>query len=197
MLTLMDVLVISAFVRVSSKYAGPYSLNILEVGLCPKEEVGDIGRDMEIHTIRHHQRGFRYPLISGNFTVRNGAGMPGKSALTFQIAKWDTVSGWRSNFMVLRIGETCRAFNMYGGSYKAYLLKHFPFYPLKCPIYDGAYPFYNVSSHHDSIPNFPNLPYGRFRMHGLGHHLQTPAHNAPNGCTRWVIEIVEKVSSGG
>ncbi|XP_034230441.1 uncharacterized protein LOC117639159 [Thrips palmi] len=176
---------------------GPYTIDILDVGACPKEEVGEFGNDFEVHTIRQHQRSVRDPFISGNLTVRNGAGMPGTNSLTFKVAKWDTVSGWRSNFMVLKMGELCRAYNLHGGAYKSYFLKHLPTWPVKCPIYDGTYPICNLSAHHDTVASFPSLPYGRFRLHAMGYYLQQPSHKAPRACSRWVLEIVEKVSSGG
>ncbi|XP_034239138.1 uncharacterized protein LOC117644062 [Thrips palmi] len=188
-------LVCAMLVSCSNNVAGPYYMDILQFGNCLSEEVGDVGDDIVVNGSARHYRGFKHFLFSGDITVKNGLGTQGASALTSYIAKWDPVSGWKENFVVLRIGESCRAVETYVPPFKDLIWKYYPGVPIRCPISDGTYSVYNISSHYDTFTFFPAAFYGRFRCNTLWRSLKTHSKK-PIACVRWIVETTEKVVTG-
>ncbi|XP_034239500.1 uncharacterized protein LOC117644283 [Thrips palmi] len=138
MMTWTVVMLFSSLTLVSSSnnVAGPYYLDILEFGNCPPDEVGEVGDDLIVDGAARHHRGLKHMLFSGNLTVKNGLVTPGISELTSYIGRWDPVSGWKDNFLVLRIGETCQAIRKYAPPFKDLIHKAFPGIPIRCPVGD-------------------------------------------------------------
>ncbi|XP_034237471.1 uncharacterized protein LOC117642944 [Thrips palmi] len=187
-------LVLVSLVLVSSKYAqGPYVLTIHEIGLCPREEIGETGDDLQLDGRIHHQRGAKSPAFSGNATLLNNPVTVGNSMITTYVAKWDTVSGWRKNFAILRFGEACQGLKTYLKTYyKEFIESHAPGFPLECPIKEGTYRVNNVSLRYDGPALFPVMPYGRFRLDGVMHYMNT-ASKKIRGCGRFVVETTERL----
>ncbi|XP_034245679.1 uncharacterized protein LOC117647820 [Thrips palmi] len=172
---------------VRAAFAGPYVAIVRELGFCPE---CDNDEDFKIEGALRSNRSSKANLFfNGNVTVKNDIFSPGATTVTIDVAKWDTVSGWREHFLVMPIGDLCSAMQDIGKDLVEVVVKHVKGFPPKCPVPNTIYNVTNTPARIGQLRHFPVLPYGRFRAHVLNFHAKRPGVKRPRGCTKIIADV--------
>ncbi|XP_034242433.1 uncharacterized protein LOC117645967 [Thrips palmi] len=177
---------------VYAAFAGPYKITVRSLGSCPISEF-DADDDLIIQGVLHSNRSSKeHQLFNGYGTVKHNVLVRGESMVKFDIAKWDTVSGWRENFWAVALPDFCFLVDDIGKELMEVLAKHIDGYPRKCPIPNRTYNITNTPSRIGQLRRFPVLPYGRFRAYVIGAYSKRPEVKKPRFCIKLIVDLTEK-----
>ncbi|XP_034242535.1 uncharacterized protein LOC117646021 [Thrips palmi] len=109
------------------------------------------------------------------------------------VAKWDTVSGWREHFFVVPPQDFCFVMEEVGKELVVLLATHIDGFPRKCPVPNRTYNVTNTPSRVGQLRHFPVLPYGRFRAYAIGVYSKRPEVKKPRFCIKLIVDLTEKV----
>ncbi|XP_034253880.1 uncharacterized protein LOC117652833 [Thrips palmi] len=110
-------------------------------------------------------------------------------AMALDIARWDTVSGWRDHFLMMALGDLCFVYEEIVTDIIRVIAEATQA-PTKCPIADGTYRGGNAPARISPLRHFPSLPYGRYRVYTL--YLFPKPLKGPKvrGCMRIIADVV-------
>ncbi|KAJ1519570.1 hypothetical protein ONE63_004845 [Megalurothrips usitatus] len=163
---------------------------------CPPEKAarGDeaadrpCDEDVCIDAVVRHNHTLRVPVIDANVTLARGVFVRGESTMTLDIARWNSVSGWREHFLVMALGELCFVYEDIVADIMK-VLAEASGVSTRCPIREGRYSGSNARAQLAPLRHFPSLPYGRYRVHTIISGLRSKRRRA---CMRVIADVVPK-----
>ncbi|XP_052125927.1 uncharacterized protein LOC127749917 isoform X2 [Frankliniella occidentalis] len=158
---------------------------------CPAGTVGPGGVVANVTGNIHHSRTIKASVFDGALLVMRDVGV-GDLGVKVAVAKWDSVAGWKENFVRMDGGEYCNVLVTIGREAASEVSRHNPKFPKSCPIPKGTYIFNNLSFDFlQRWEHFPVFPYGRFRGDMLLYDMKSKQNIV--GCFRGVSDIVPRM----
>ncbi|KAK3914758.1 Type III secretion ATP synthase HrcN [Frankliniella fusca] len=111
--------------------------------------------------------------------------------MTLDIARWDTVSGWRNHFLVMTLGELCFVYEDVVADIVKYIAE-IAGITTKCPLLDGTYGGENGVVQLAPLRHFPSLPYGRYKVHILVGYMKPSRQKELRACLKVIADVVPK-----
>ncbi|KAJ1519569.1 hypothetical protein ONE63_004844 [Megalurothrips usitatus] len=160
--------------------------------VCPKEEVGGLERsDLTMVTTSRYNHSIRSQVLDVNMTISNRIYHRGESTMKLDIARWNSVSGWREHFLVMALGELCFVYDEVATDVIATFAESG--FPAKCPVADGPFAARNVPVQMPPLRHFPALPYGRYRVYIMFNHNK--GKRAMRGCLKGVADVTQNLAA--
>ncbi|XP_026285886.1 uncharacterized protein LOC113211654 isoform X2 [Frankliniella occidentalis] len=174
-------------------FAGPYWLRIRQFQNCPKQEVAMEKPRCDMHpsSVFRYNHTIKSPVIDLNMTLSNRVFDRGASTMTLDVSRWDTVSGWRTHFLVMSLGELCFIYEDVVADIVKYLAE-IAGIPTKCPIADGTYRGVNCVVQLPPLRHFPSLPYGRYKVYILVGYFKSSNPKELRSCLKAIADVVPR-----